>query len=139
MTAYGDCSGRTDAQNNPDNVNCDDALAEIYLLLDKECSPERDEQLRKHIDDCPPCLEEYGIDDQIKRLLARKCGGDLAPAELKSRLQASIRRTVAERSGLRVSETKISFRREPASLEADESAPTRGYEPESESGPGAAS
>lgn len=115
MCIRGDSGGNDPSTDTGevDKVGCDDALAEIYLLLDKECSPERDAELRRHIEDCPPCLEEYGIDDQIKRLLARKCGGDLAPAELKNRLQASIRRTVAERSGLRVSETKISFRRGP--------------------------
>ncbi|NIJ10778.1 mycothiol system anti-sigma-R factor [Saccharomonospora amisosensis] len=93
--------------DEPGKVNCDEALAEIYLLLDKECTPERDAELRKHIEDCPPCLEEYGIDVQIKQLLARKCGGDLAPAELKSRLRASIRQTVQQRGGLRYAETEI--------------------------------
>ena len=90
-----------------DEVNCDEALAEIYLLLDHECSPEHEQLLRKHIDDCPPCLEEYGIDDQLKQLLARKCGGDHAPDELKSKLQASIRKTVADRGGVSVEHTEI--------------------------------
>ncbi|PRX49074.1 mycothiol system anti-sigma-R factor [Prauserella shujinwangii] len=93
-------------------VHCEEALAEIYLLLDKECSPERDAQLRKHIEDCPPCLEEYGIDEQIKQLLARKCGGDHAPAELKTRLRASIRRTVAERGGFTVERTDVHVERQ---------------------------
>ncbi|WP_199432448.1 mycothiol system anti-sigma-R factor [Qaidamihabitans albus] len=93
-------------------VHCEEALAEIYLLLDKECSPERDAELRKHIEDCPPCLEEYGIDEQLKQLLARKCGGEHAPADLKSRLRASIRKTVAERGGLRVEQTDIRVERQ---------------------------
>lgn len=88
------------------DVCCDEALAEIYLLLDRECSAERDAELRKHIEDCPPCLEEYGIDDQIKQLLHRKCGGDQAPVDLKERLQASIRKTVEERGGTQLSETE---------------------------------
>ncbi|RJQ83130.1 mycothiol system anti-sigma-R factor [Amycolatopsis panacis] len=88
-------------------MRCEDALAEIYLLLDRECSPQRDAQLRRHIEDCPPCLEEYGIDDQLKQLLARKCGGEHAPAELKSRLRASIRQTVATRGGVAVERTEI--------------------------------
>ncbi|MBK1785738.1 mycothiol system anti-sigma-R factor [Prauserella cavernicola] len=96
-----------DGSGKPDNVHCEQALAEIFLLLDKECSPERDEELRKHIDDCPPCLEEYGIDEQLKQLLARKCGGDHAPAELKSRLRASIRKTVEDRGGIQFSETEV--------------------------------
>lgn len=90
-----------------EEVNCDEALAEIYLLLDHECSPDHENQLRKHIDDCPPCLEEYGIDEQLKQLLARKCGGDHAPDELKSKLRASIRKTVADRGGVSVEHTEI--------------------------------
>jgi mycothiol system anti-sigma-R factor len=94
-----------------DDVVCEQALAEIYLLLDRECSPERDAELRRHIDDCPPCLEEYGIDEQLKLLLARKCGGDHAPAELKQKLRASIRRTVEEHGGVTVERTEITLER----------------------------
>ncbi|WP_158892461.1 mycothiol system anti-sigma-R factor [Amycolatopsis anabasis] len=97
------------ACGDSDKVNCDEALAEIYLLLDKECSPEHEMLLRKHLDDCPPCLEQYGIDEQLKQLLARKCGGEHAPADLKSRLRASIRKTVEERGGLTVERTEISI------------------------------
>jgi mycothiol system anti-sigma-R factor len=92
-----------------DKVRCEEALADIYLLLDRECSPERDAALRAHIEDCPPCLEEYGVDEHIKQLLARKCGGDHAPAELKSRLRASIRQTVATRGGVTVERTEITL------------------------------
>ena len=92
-----------------DKVRCEEAHADIYLLLDRECSPERDAALRAHIEDCPPCLEEYGIDEHIKQLLARKCGGDHAPAELKSRLRASIRQTVASRGGVTVERTEITL------------------------------
>ncbi|ACU98049.1 mycothiol system anti-sigma-R factor [Saccharomonospora viridis] len=103
--------GSSGSGERSDKVSCDDALAEIYLLLDKECTPERDAELRRHIEDCPPCLEEYGIDEQIKQLLARKCGGEHAPAELKHRLQESIRRTVAERSGQSLEETELRLQR----------------------------
>ena len=92
-----------------DKVRCEEALADIYLLLDRECSAERDAALRQHIEDCPPCLEEYGIDEHLKQLLARKCGGDHAPAELKSRLRASIRQTVATRGGVTVERTEITL------------------------------
>lgn len=97
------------SESGKDKVHCEQALAEIYLLLDRECSPERDAELRRHIDDCPPCLEEYGIDEAIKQLLARKCGGDLAPAELKQKLRASIRKTVQARGGVTVERTEVSI------------------------------
>lgn len=94
-----------------EGVNCDELLAEVYLLLDQECSAEHEAQLRKHLDDCPPCLEQYDIDEQIKQLLARKCGGEHAPDELKSRLRASIRKTVRERGGIAVEQTDITVER----------------------------
>ncbi|RZQ60725.1 mycothiol system anti-sigma-R factor [Amycolatopsis suaedae] len=92
-------------------VNCEEALAEIYLLLDKECTAEHEVELRKHLDDCPPCLEEYGIDEQLKQLLARKCGGDQAPKDLKERLRASIRHTVAERGNVTIEEAEVRIQR----------------------------
>ncbi|MEV6910305.1 mycothiol system anti-sigma-R factor [Amycolatopsis sp. NPDC051071] len=95
------CSGADD------KVKCEEALADIYLLLDRECSAERDEALRKHIEDCPPCLEEYGIDEHLKQLLARKCGGDHAPDDLKTRLRASIRQTVQTKGAITIERTEV--------------------------------
>ncbi|NKQ59157.1 mycothiol system anti-sigma-R factor [Amycolatopsis sp. K13G38] len=99
------------AESDKDKVNCSEALAEIFLLLDSECSPERDAELRRHIEDCPPCLEEYGIDEQLKQLLARKCGGEIAPSELKQKLRASIRKTVETRGGVTIERTEVSVDR----------------------------
>lgn len=92
------------------NGNCSEVLAEVYLLLDHECPREQEAQIRKHLEGCPECLEEYGISDHLKQLLARKCGGDHAPDELKQRLQATIRRTTVQRGY--VSELTIELREE---------------------------
>jgi mycothiol system anti-sigma-R factor len=99
------------AKPSKDKVNCQDALAEIFLLLDRECSPERDAELRRHIEECPPCFEEYGIDEHLKHLLARKCGGEHAPDELKRKLRASIRTTVEKHGGLTVERTEVTIDR----------------------------
>jgi mycothiol system anti-sigma-R factor len=94
-----------------DKVDCDKAVAELYLLLDRECGADRAAEIRRHLATCPPCLEEYGIDEQLKQLLARKCGGDHAPDDLKSRLRASIRKTVESRGGVTISRTEVSVER----------------------------
>lgn len=99
------------SEHAKDKIDCEEALAEIYLLLDKECSPERDAELRRHIEDCPPCLEEYGIDEALKQLLARKCGGDQAPDELRRKLRASIRRSVETRGRVTVERTEVTVER----------------------------
>lgn len=73
------------------NPECRDVLDEVYVLLDHECSQKHEAELRRHLDECPGCLEQYGISEALKKLLARKCGGDHAPDQLKERLMETIR------------------------------------------------
>lgn len=40
------------------------------------------------------CLATYGIEEKVKALLSRKCGGEHAPEGLRERLMVEIRRTV---------------------------------------------
>ena len=81
-----------------DGTNCREVLAELWLFLDNECDQQRRELLRQHLDDCAPCLEELGVEEQLKALLARKCGGDHAPDRLRERLRESIRQVVVQHS-----------------------------------------
>jgi mycothiol system anti-sigma-R factor len=76
---------------NPHDTDCREVLAELWLFLDNECNHERRELLRRHLEDCGSCLEEFGLEEHLKALLARKCGGDHAPDALKQRLRQSIR------------------------------------------------
>jgi mycothiol system anti-sigma-R factor len=71
-------------------------LAEVYLYLDLECPDERRLLIRDHLDECSPCLREYGIEHEVKALVARCCGGELAPAELKERLRLKLSELVFE-------------------------------------------
>jgi len=71
-------------------ADCSEVLAAVWLYLDQECDCERRELLQHHLDECGPCLEQYGIEEQLKALLARKCGGEQAPVELRQRLREAI-------------------------------------------------
>ena len=86
---------------DPHDTDCREVLAELWLLLDNECNHERRELLRRHLDECSPCLEELGLDEHLKALLARKCGGDHAPDALKQRLRQSIREIMVRQATLR--------------------------------------
>lgn len=90
--------------------DCTEVLAEVYRLLDKECPQEHEAELRKHLDECPPCLEQYGIGEQLKQLLARKCGNEHAPDGLRDRLRETIRATVAERAGTDIGDVSAGTR-----------------------------
>lgn len=75
---------------DPQDTHCGEVLAQLWLFLDNECDHERRELLRRHLDDCAPCLAEFGLEGHLKALLARKCGGDHAPDALKQKLRQSI-------------------------------------------------
>jgi mycothiol system anti-sigma-R factor len=83
----------------PHETDCAEVLEELWLLLDHECGAERKRLLKQHLDECYPCLERYGIEEQIKALLHRKCGGDQAPDALKERLRESLRRITDQIGG----------------------------------------
>ncbi|MCW4352288.1 mycothiol system anti-sigma-R factor [Hoyosella sp. YIM 151337] len=80
-----------------DHVDCAAVMADVYLLLDHECDQEVRKRLEAHLDECGPCLEAYGVEEKIKRLLSRKCGGDRAPKYLRERLTIEIRKQVTIR------------------------------------------
>ncbi|UMB68386.1 mycothiol system anti-sigma-R factor [Mycobacterium paraterrae] len=72
---------------------CAEVLAEVWTLLDGECSPEAQAKLRQHLEDCPPCFQIYGLEERLKSLISTKCRGERAPESLRERLRVEIRRT----------------------------------------------
>lgn len=83
-------------------TDCSEVLAEVWLFLDHECDHTRRALLAQHLDECQPCLAEYGIDEKLKRLLASKCGGEHAPKALKDKLRQQIRVAVLEQADVTV-------------------------------------
>ncbi|MGI9003319.1 MAG: mycothiol system anti-sigma-R factor [Pseudonocardia sp.] len=83
-------------------TNCAEVLAEVWMFLDHECDESRRDLLTQHLDECGPCLAEYGIDEKLKKLLATKCGGEHAPDGLRDRLRQQIRVAVLEQAEVRV-------------------------------------
>lgn len=78
---------------------CDDVMADVWRFLDDELDPERRAAVQRHLDECSPCLEEAGIDSKLKALLARKCGGDRAPDDLRARIAGRLTALHAELQG----------------------------------------
>ena len=74
-------------------VGCAEVIAEVWTLLDGECTPETREKLRQHLEACPGCFQHYGLEERIKALVASKCQGEKAPDTLRERLRLEIRRT----------------------------------------------
>ncbi len=75
---------------NDETRDCSEVLGEVYLYLDLECSEERRQLIQKHLDDCSGCLREFGIEHEVKALVARCCGDERAPKELRERLRLKL-------------------------------------------------
>jgi mycothiol system anti-sigma-R factor len=71
-------------------------LAEVFLYLDGEITTERHELIREHLDECSPCLRKYGIEREVRALVARCCGGDRAPEALRAKVLGRLREVVVE-------------------------------------------
>jgi mycothiol system anti-sigma-R factor len=80
----------------PHEIDCGQILNEVYLYLDLECADDRRVLIQAHLDECSPCLREYGIEQEVKALVARCCGAEQAPTELRDRLRAKITALVVE-------------------------------------------
>ena len=97
----------------PHDTDCSEVLSEVWLFLDQECDQGRRAALQTHLDECHPCLEQFGLEEHLKALLARKCGGEHAPDALKEKLRASIRQVVVQQPDgnvLEIQETRIQVR-----------------------------
>lgn len=73
-----------------EKTDCSAVIGEVYLYLDLECSDERRALIKEHLEDCPGCLREYGIENEVKALVARCCGSETAPQELRERLRLKL-------------------------------------------------
>ena len=78
---------------DPDHPECAAVIAEVWTLLDGECTAETRDKLRHHLEECPACLRHYGVEERVKRLIAAKCSGEKAPQGLRERLRIEISRT----------------------------------------------
>ncbi|MBV1848973.1 mycothiol system anti-sigma-R factor [Catellatospora tritici] len=76
--------------------DCREVLTEVYLYLDLECSEDRRYVIKQHLDECSPCLREFGIEQEVKALVNRCCGQEQAPNELKERLRAKLSELVVD-------------------------------------------
>ncbi len=63
----------------PGNIDCDDVLEELYVYMDEETDAATKNQIRQHLEACAPCLRQYGLEQDVRALIARCCGGDRAP------------------------------------------------------------
>lgn len=80
----------------PHDVDCNEVIDAVYLYLDGEMEHDTIDRIRQHLDECSPCLREYGIEREVKLLIARSCC-EQAPESLR---QAVVQRIQVVRTEL---------------------------------------
>lgn len=80
----------------PHEVPCSEVLARVYAYLDGEIEDAGYAQIREHLDECGPCLREYGLEEVVKRLVAKCCGSESAPRDLRHKVLTRIQSVRAE-------------------------------------------
>jgi mycothiol system anti-sigma-R factor len=90
---------------SPHDVDCSEVIEQVYLYLDGEIDDAGRAKVREHLDECAPCLRQFGLEQDVKALVARCCGGDIAPDGLKERL-------IVRLQEVRVELASIEFRAE---------------------------
>lgn len=76
---------------SPHATDCRSVLEEVYLYLDGEADHEKRALIREHLDECAPCLRQFGVEQEVKVLVARCCGAERAPESLRLGVLARLR------------------------------------------------
>ncbi|AEW96443.1 MULTISPECIES: mycothiol system anti-sigma-R factor [Streptomycetaceae] len=75
---------------NPHETDCSEVLGHLYEYLDHEMSEGEYHKFEEHFGECSPCLEKYGLEQAVKKLVKRCCGHDDVPGDLRSKVLSRI-------------------------------------------------
>jgi mycothiol system anti-sigma-R factor len=81
---------------SPHETDCAEVIERVFFYLDGECDDDDRGRIRVHLDECAPCLRRYGLEQAVKVLVARCCGKDTAPHDLRARVLERLRTVHAE-------------------------------------------
>jgi mycothiol system anti-sigma-R factor len=73
-------------------VACAEVLARVYSYLDGEIRDTDLAQVRQHLDECGPCLREYGLEEAVNRLVRNCCGAEAPRTGLEAKVLIRIRK-----------------------------------------------
>jgi mycothiol system anti-sigma-R factor len=70
--------------------DCEQVLERVYEFLDNEVDEATGDAIRHHLAMCEPCLEKFDVEEAIKSLVHRRCGGDVAPTHLRAKIVSQL-------------------------------------------------
>ena len=70
--------------------DCEHVLERVYEFLDHELDEASGDAIRQHLVDCEPCMDRFDVEQAVKALVNRCCGGDRAPDHLRAKVLAQL-------------------------------------------------
>jgi anti-sigma factor (TIGR02949 family) len=74
----------------PHETDCSEVLGHLYEYLDREMSDAERHKFEEHFGECNLCLEKYGLEQAVKKLVKRCCGHDDVPGDLRAKVLTRI-------------------------------------------------
>jgi len=79
----------------PHATPCSEVLALVYNYLDGELDQDGCSDVKGHLEECGPCLREYGLEEAVKKLVHKSCGCDPVPEDLRDKVLARIQKVIS--------------------------------------------
>ena len=54
-------------------IDCDETIERLYFYLDGELTDERRQEITRHLDLCGPCVDVYGFEAELRKVIANRC------------------------------------------------------------------
>jgi mycothiol system anti-sigma-R factor len=89
MTGWDAAAGAAGGTSGGCGPDCEQALGRLFAYVDRELEPLDAAQVRAHIEDCRPCLDEMAVETMLKELV-RRCCQEQAPADLRVKIHARL-------------------------------------------------
>ncbi len=70
----------------PHDTPCSEVLDAVYTYLDGEMDQVSYAQVKVHLEECGPCLREYGLEEAVKKLVHKHCGHEQVPPDLRQKV-----------------------------------------------------
>jgi mycothiol system anti-sigma-R factor len=80
----GNCGG-----GGASDVDCMEAVRQLYVYLDGELTEERRAEISVHLDECGPCADAAGFEAELRAIISSRCK-DRVPESLLDRVAAAI-------------------------------------------------
>ena len=70
--------------------HCIETIELLYEYLDGELTEHHRVVIRRHLEDCPPCLDAFDFEASLRNLVARRCR-ESVPESLRWRVMEALR------------------------------------------------